>query len=270
MKKKMRVLCGLLALVFLCGCAGNQEATTETQTPTQPTEPAPITTEESLVAAMAQGGRVDMEGDIQLTETLNVKGQIFDGGGYTLTGREHVKDDASTENALTIVSGTIQNLKIQGSYRCLADSKEHPASGDIRIRNVTADGETLALGISKGNGRGTLYVEDSVLLGWTLVGKLATVQFSNCTFGWNSNGTGGHFRNYVDTTMIGCRFEPKVDENGKQIPYNITFYSTTKGVTLYLENCYVGDTLITQENVSRLLKLSRVKDNAVVVRNTEV
>ena len=36
---------------------------------------------------------------------------------------------------------------------------------------------------------------------------------------------------------------------------------------LTLEDCYVGDTLITQDNVGKLLKLS-LTGNKVVVRNT--
>ena len=265
---KKRLFCAVLAVLLLTGCAGTKNTPPETQA--APAEPEPITTEEALATAVERGGRVELAGDIQLTQSLLVKNVILDGGDHTITGQEYVKEDAATENALTITGGTVQNLKIQGAYRCLGASKEHPATGDVRIKNVTADGETLALGINRGNDRGTLHVEDSTLLGWTLVGKLAVVQFTNCTLGWNSKGTGGHFRPYVDTTMIGCRFESKVDENGKETQYNITFYKTTKGVTLYLENCYVGDTLITQDNVGKLLKLTNVKNNAIVVRNSEV
>lgn len=276
MKKVKKVLCALLALVFLCGC-GNTPETAETQATTQPTEPEPITTEEALQTALDNGGRVILEGDIQLTKTMAVKGNILDGNGYTINCQEYNKEDETTGFSVAITSGTLQNIKIVNGYRCICDSKEFSMGDDVRIKNVYADGTTHALSIGRGSREASLYVENSTLLGWTLVNtKLKNAQFTNCTFGFNSfneggePGTRGYFRNYVDTTLIGCRFESLVDENGKETKYCIYFNKETKGVTLYLENCYVGDTLITQDNVSTLLKLRNVENNSVVVRNSEV
>lgn len=269
----MKKITGMLlaVMLLLCSCDSSASttpsATQPTQEQTQPTEPAPITTEEALQAALVANSRVTLEGDIQLTEALVVSGRILDGGGHTITGMEYVEDDATTENAVMIASGTVQNLNVVGAYRCLGDCADYPMQGDVRIKNVYADGTTLALSMSKGSGQYSMYVEDCTLRGWTLVNKMKEVQFTNCTFGWNSNGTGGHLRNYVNTTLIGCRFEGKENADGTVTRYNISFYKSTKGVILTLEDCYVGDTLITQENVTTLLKVS-ANNNTVIVRNS--
>jgi len=273
--KKLKIISILLVMVLLFGGCGEPAATQNTTAPTtqptepatEPTEPDPIDNEEALRAALEAGGRVNLEGDIQLTQTLGVKGNIFNGGGHTITGMEYVEGDASTENALSISSGTVENLNIQGAYRCLGDSKDFPATGDVRIKNVTADGTTLALGLSKGSGQGTLYVDGCTLRGWVLHNKFKEAIFTNCTFSWNSLGTGGDLRPYVYTELINCRFEGKTDENGKYTPYRINFYKNSKGVILVLENCYVGDTLITEQNINSLLTV-KAKNNTIIVRNS--
>jgi len=275
--KKIKVLCVLLAAVLLCGCANaKKETLAETTQPTEP-ERTPITTEEELQAALDNGGRVQLDGEIQLTETLVVKGNILDGNGNTVNCQDYNEEDETTGYSVAITSGTLQNIRVVNGYRCICDTKEFSMGNDVRIKNVYADGTTHALSIGRGSREASLYVEDSTLLGWNLVNtKLKTAQFTNCTFGFNNYneegkpGTRGNFRNYVDTTLIDCRFENKVDENGKVTKYCIYFNKSTKGVTLYLENCYVGDTLITQDNVSTLLNLKNVKNNNVVVRNSGV
>jgi len=272
MKKSIKILSMLLVLAtLLCGCddaTATQNTTAPSTQPTEATEPTPITTEEALQAALDSSGRVALEGDIQLTKPLAVRGNVLDGNGYTITCQEYNEEDETTEFSVAITSGTVQNIRIVGGYRCICDSKEIPMGQDVRIKNVYADGTVHALSIGRGSKEASLYVEDCTLLGWSLVNtKLKAAQFTNCTFGWNSGGNGGHFRPYVNTELIGCRFEPKVDENGKQTRYNISFNKKTSGVTLLLEDCYVGDTLITQDNVKTLLKVAAYNNN-VVVRNT--
>ena len=179
-------------------------------------------------------------------------------GGYTAV---------CTMPNLNPVPDSVENLNIQGAYRCLGDSKDFPATGDVRIKNVTADGTTLALGLSKGSGQGTLYVDGCTLRGWVLHNKFKEATFTDCTFSWNSLGTGGDLRPYVYTELINCRFEGKTDENGKYTPYRINFYKNSKGVILVLENCYVGDTLITEQNINSLLTV-KAKNNTIIVRNS--
>lgn len=280
--KSMKLLCILLAVALLCGCNSTAETapdTQSTQPATEPTAPAPINTEEALRTALEANSRVTLEGDIQLTRGVGVAGKILNGGGYTITGPElqqeevetesgkEKKNVADTETAVLFSKGTIENMTIRGAYRCLGDGNGYSMGEDVRINNVDAEGTLYALQTRSGNGNGSLYVENCTLRGWVNIQKVKTSQFTNCTFGYTSEGKNGYFRCFMDSTLIGCRFEPFVDENGKSTPYNISFYKTTSGVTLVLEDCYVGDTLITQENVTKLLKVT-AKNNKVVVRNS--
>ena len=282
MKKIVRMSALLLTLVLLLpGCGAAVEETAPTAT--QPTAPllAEVTTQEELVEGLANSPRVTLTADMELTEMVGMKdNRILDGGGHTITGPElqqveveteegkEMQNVVETENALMICSGTVENLNIKGAYRCLGDCKAYPMTGDVRIKNVNAEGTLYALSIGRGNKEGSLYVENCTLRGWVNINKIKNAQFTNCTFGFDSNGKNGYFRCFIDTTMIGCNFEPWVKENGSTTRYNISFYKSTSGVTLTLEDCYVGDTLITQENVGKLLKLT-LTGNKVVVRNTQ-
>ena len=282
MNKITRISALLLTLALLLpGCGATNEETAPATT--QPTVPllAEVATQEELVAGLAASPRVTLTADLQLTEMVGMKdNRIFNGGGHTITGPElqqveveteegkEMQNVVETENALMICSGTVENVNIKGAYRCLGDCKAYPMTGDVRIKNVNAEGTLYALSIGRGDKSGSLYVDDCTFRGWVNINKIKTAQFRNCTFGFDENGKNGYFRCFIDTTMIGCNFEPWVKENGSTTRYNISFYKSTSGVTLTLEDCYVGDTLITQDNVGKLLKLT-LTGNKVVVRNTQ-
>ena len=277
--KKWKMICLLLAVTCLWGCAKTAQTEPPQTEPVKPAGPVAVTTEDELRTALEGNSRVYMANDILLTGGVAVTGGILDGGGYTITGPElqqeevetedgkEMKNIPNTETAVQFSKGVIENMTIRGAYRCLGNGKGHSVSGDVRIKNVDAEGTLYALQTSSGSGSGSLYVENCTLRGWVNINKVRTSQFKDCTFGFTSEGKNGYFRCFIDSTMIGCHFEPFVDENGKKTPYNISFYKSTSGVTLVLEDCYVGDTLITQENVGKLLKLT-LRGNQVVVRNT--
>lgn len=283
MKKLTKLVALLLAAVTLLGgCSGNAAPTEPTET--QPTVPliAEVDTQEALIAALAESPRVTLTGDIQLTQMVGMKGRILDGGGHTITcqevqqvevedenGKKTMENVPETEDGLMIGSGTVENLNIVGAYRCLGDSKDCPMVGDVRIKNVYAEGTKLAMAFGRGGKSGALYVENSTLRGWVLINGIQDARFENCTFGYDSNGKNGYFRPYRDVTFVNCNFESYVDENGKVSKYNISFYSTTDGLIIVLEDCYVGDTLITQDNLKDLVKVNTSK-NTVVVRNSSI
>ena len=265
MKKSIRALSLLLALILLLsGCSTG----TKSEDATVADQPEPIDTEEALYAALKTGGRVVLEGDIQLTEQLVIQGNIFDGGGYTITGMEYDKEDDTTHNGVIVTGGTVENLRIVGAYKCIGDCTGYGASRDVRIKNVYADGHTVAMNFGRGDRNSSLYVENCTLLGWVLHSKMKEVVFTDCTFGRNSRDTGSDYRAYCDATLIGCHFESKFDENGKEIRYTINFNKTTKGVTLILEDCDVNGTLITEDNIGTLLKLKNVENNTIRVQNS--
>lgn len=265
MKKIIRILCVTLALATLCGCGA--PAATE-PVATEPAAPllTEVNTQSDLMAALETSPRTVLTGDIQLTQMIGVKNRILDGGGHTIIGMPYVEGDAATENAVMVTSGTVENLTIRGAYRCLGDCEEYPLIGDVRIKNVTADGTLLAMAFGRGGKNGSVYVQDSTLRGWVLINGIQDARFENCTFGYNSEGKNGYLRVYRDVTLVNCNFENLVDANGKVTRYNINFHKDTKGKAVILENCYVGDTLITEDNVETLLKVA-LYNNRLEIRN---
>lgn len=216
--------------------------------------------------AMKSSGRVEMGGDIALSAEVVVKGNILNGGGYTLTGPTYVDGNTATENAITLTSGTVENVTVKGAYRGIGDSQENGVSGDVRINNVTVDSDVYVLNFAYGNGQTGLYVTESTLQGWTSYTKFNKVTFTQCTFGWCESGKYGALRPYVDTTLSGCKFEGKTEEDGTVTPFNISFKDGSSGILLVLEDCYVGETLITQENLEELLNVN-LANNTIEVRN---
>ena len=267
MKKFVKFLSLMLAMVtLLCGCAhANTEPATEA---TQPA-PEPITTEELLAAALEENGRVIIAGDMTVTKGVLVNDNFVEGGGYTLTAPVYDEEDINTSAALFITKGTIENVTIKGGYRGIGTTSEHRASGEIRIKNVDLDGENCGLYIGHGTSQGPLYVDNSNLGSQTVFNKVTSAQFTNCTFQWNESGSKGNLTAYTDVTISNCRFENLVQADGTVKKYTIAFGSNVDGFTMTLENCYVGDTLITQDNISTLLKVLPRK-NTIQVHNTEV
>jgi len=265
MKAMMKAVCLLMALtVLLCGCSDTKETTpAQTQAP----EPAAITTEADLAAALEGTGRVVLGVDLELTAEVIVHGQILDGGGHTLTGPAYEEGKAESENGITVTGGTVENVTVQGDYRCIGDRKGQGANSDVRLKNVTVNGDTYALNFGYGNGQASLYVENSTLRGWSSYTKFQQAIFTNCTFSWSESGANGNLRPYINTTLIGCHFEGKTEADGTVTPFNLSFKSGTDGVMLTLEDCYVGDTLITEENIGELLNVNAY-GNIVQVRNT--
>lgn len=266
MRKYIKVTALLLALICLCGCAKTVDTSPTETMPTQP-ESTPITTEELLVAALEQDARVMIAGDITTTKGAVVKNNLLDGGGHTLTAPVYDKEDPNTSAALFITKGTIENVTVKGGHRGIGTTSEHRASGEIRIKNVDLDGENCGLYIGSGDNQGAMYVENSRLGSQTVFNKITYAQFTNCTFHWNESGTKGNLTAYSNVTLIGCRFEHLVLEDGTQKRYTIAFSGSVDGLTMILEDCYVGDTLITSENISRLLNV-KPNNGTIQVRNT--
>ena len=246
--------------MLLCACG--QKPAEDTTAPTA----AAVTTEEALKAALEDGGRVALGGDIALSAAVVLRGHLFDGGGYTLTGPEYVENNVSTENGITIVSGSVENVTIKGAYRGIGDNKENGVSGDIRIKNVAVDSDIYALNFGYGSGMTGMFVTGSTFNGWTSYTKLAEAKFTECTFGWSESGAQGTLRPYINTTLTDCTFVSKTDADGTVTPFNISFKSGSTGISLMLENCYVGETLITQENINELLNVN-LEGNTIDIRN---
>lgn len=275
--KYTKLICSLLAAVLmLSACGGTGEnapstdtidvPTTETTEPETSAAPA-IDNEGALTTALQTIGMATMEADISLTQEVLVKGGFLDGSGYTLTAPVYTEGNVATENGVTVTGGTVQNVTIVDAYRCIGDSKENQKTQDVRLNNVTVDGGTYALNFGYGSADYGLYVTDSTLYGWSSYTKFKEAVFTDCTFGWGNSKSTANLRPYIDTVLIGCHFEGKTEADGTYVPFNIMFKADSSGVTLMLEDCYVGDTLITQENLEELLHVEAY-GNTIKVRNS--
>lgn len=276
--KYTKLLCLLLtAVLLLSACGGTGAATPTTDTTAAPTTEAtePETTaapaidnEETLTAELQTKGMATLEADIALTKEAVVNGGLLEGAGYTLTGPVYTEGDVTTENGLTVTGGTVQNVTVVDAYRCIGDSKDNPKTKDVRLNNVTVDGGSYALNFGYGSADYGLYVTECTLNGWTSYTKCKEAVFTDCTFGWGNSKSTANLRPYIDTTLMGCRFEGKTEADGTYVPFNIMFKADSSGVTLVLENCYAGDTLITQENLEELLHVDAY-GNTIMVRNRD-
>lgn len=274
MKKILSILLAVALMAALCACGQEQKPAettapatqAPTEAPTEATQPQ-ILTEEALAEALATTYAATLDGDISLTQEVLVGQGTLDGNGYTLTGPTRVEGKPETENAITVTGGTVRNVKVVGAYRGIGDSSAHRVNGNVRLNNVDVDSQVYVLNFGYGNSANGMYVEDSTLKGWTSYTKFVETIFTNCTFGWDSTGANGNLRPYNDTELVGCRFENKVEADGTVVPFNIKFKDGSDGVLLTLVDCYVGDTLITQENADQLLGLA-LYGNTLQIRNT--
>lgn len=275
MEKYIAILLALAVAVSLMGCSGGQEETVptepevtaapETQAPTEPV----IDTEEKLNTALQTSALVELGASLNLTRHVVITNEAFlDGCGNTLTGPQYVEGEPATENGVTMRSGRLENITVRDSYRCIGDSKENPQTGTIRLEDVIVDGPSYALNFGYGDFTQQLIADGSTFLGWSSYTGFAAATFTDCTFGWDSTGENGNLRPYVDTILIGCTFEGKTAEDGSTVPFNISLRENIQGITITLEDCYVGDTLLTQENIGELLNIE-LFDNEIYVSNSE-
>ena len=278
MKILVRIFAFILIVALMAGCGETAETRETTGVTTQPTEtapvetttapietteaPLPVTTQEGLEAALAKKLMVLLEGDIQLTTGVEVKDHHLMGEGYQITAPVYDEENTETYCGVFLTRGTLENVTVKGGYRAIGTSSEHRVTGDMRLTNVVAEGSNSALYVGQGNQDGILYVVDSEFYGRTIYNRRASAYFENCTFGFNDEGSQGNITAYVNTSLVGCRFEPM---EGKK--FSISFASSVDGMTMVLENCYVGDTLITAENIKTLLKV-KANNNTISVFNT--
>ena len=194
----------------------------------------------------ATGGDVTLTEDATLSgvykgygdnkTAVNQNGGTIDGQGHTLT----VKGVNNTwDCSIYTKGGTIKNLTIKGGFRGIFTGG---LSEDLNVENVVLDYCCYTFNADASNGK-SVYFKDCTLNGWTsYTSGFANFSFTNCSFGKGSGGYNyAYLRPYSPTTLENCRFSVDYKMDASQ----------TSGIVL--KNCYVGETLITQENLTELL-----------------
>ena len=170
---------------------------------------------------------------------VKVNGGVLDGNGNTLkvTGA-----GATWDCAINVTGGTIKNLTVAGAMRGIFMGG---ATGDVYIENVNISSCIYTFNSDGGNKNYGVYLTGCTLNGWTSFSDVhKEVVFTDCSFG---SGSGYAFcRPYNDAKFVNCVFA----EGYK--------FDTAYASALVFENCYYGDTLITEENAAELFFGSNV------------
>lgn len=199
-----------------------------------------------LKNAVNEGKNVVLENDITadssaggynvagLTQT---SGGIIDGKGNTLTVNNA---NGTWDCAIYTNGGTIKNLTIDGAFRGIFTAG---LNQNLYIDNVVIDNVCYTISADGSNPNYEIVVTNSTINGWTsYTSGFKAVSFEKCNFG---KGTGGYkyayCRPYNATTFTDCTFEAGYEFDA----------TATNGIVF--ENCYVGETLITAENITTLL-----------------
>ena len=271
MKIVKKVCVFLLTFLLLAGCGQTVTPTETTQAPeaTVTTEPVEtttangdvVTTQQDLAAALKFSNHVALGCDIQLTAGVELSKGALSGNGYTLFAPTYDEDDAGTTASIFLISGTVENISLIGGNRSMSTDPNHRMLGNIRLNNVMSDAYS-ALYVGHGDNEHNLDAINCQFYGKTVFSRLAKAYFADCTFGYNSAGTQGCVWAYRDATFLNCRFEGTDDAK-----FGLIIPKEEDSRTVILENCYVGDTLITQENLEELLDVNNKGNNTIRVVN---
>lgn len=210
-----------------------------------------------------KGQTLTLSSDAIVEGTVSVNDGTFYGAGHTLSVPEKKAD--ITDNGMIRPSGeaSIFNLTIDGKGLQTAAGKNLRAfyitkPGNYTIDNVKTTGTGYALNAQPTSGEITLIVSNSTFEGWTSYNSRVTATFKNVNFTCGTYSyvegnefTNGYFRPYGSTTLTNCTFEGKTAEKG----YTIDLGSLGSGKKVIFDNCYVGETKITKENIGTLVKV---------------
>ena len=217
---------------------------------------AVATNDDELQAALADKKSVVLTNDIASNGPLAIYGSVVDGNGNTINANS---GSDAYESGVTVAEGTLQNVTVSGAFRALGvgGSGAYKMTGDAYYKNVTTVGATYGFNIGVGNGK-KIYVSDSTIGDWNSYSGLSGAEFTNCTF-----ISAGYF--YASQrisanatfTYTNCKFEQNTYNNANGTE-NYYLDSYEGSGTIVLKNCYVGNTLVTAENVTTLFQIDGV------------
>ena len=257
----MKKFCIILMIsLLLTGCS----QTTKTTEPVETTKAAGdvVTTQENLAVALKFSPRVTLGSDIQLTAGVVLSQTTLSGDGYQLLAPSYKKEAAETHASIFLVSGNVENINLIGGNRGMSTTPDYRMLGHIRLTNVVSNAYS-ALYVGHGDNEHNLDAINCEFYGKTVFSRIAQAYFSECTFGYNTTHEQGSVWAYRDSRFVNCRFEGMGDEK-----FDFIIPKEEIGRTVILENCYVGDTLITQDNLYELLDVNNQGSSTIRVDNS--
>lgn len=216
-----------------------------------------VNTVPALLKALQNGADVVFVGDLGIepaegsngygaTGASQKNGGVIDGNGYTL---DVSGANGTWDSGINTTGGTIKNITITGAFRGIFINKNSSHTERVILDNVTITPGAYTISCDSAANQG-LTATNCTFNGWTSFAKtLGDAEFINCHF--DTNGSYKYMRPYAPTVLEGCTF---------CAGYALDATRTT----VTLKNCYVGDTLITADNVVSLLGEDAAK---VVVSN---
>lgn len=253
--KIIKRTCAFFLAFLLVGC-GNVAA------PTEPVETAePIVTQAALEKALATTAQVEMGGDIQLRSGVTLESNVLVGNGYQLLAPTYDENAAETTASIFLVSGNVENIVLNGGNRSMTTDPNHRMLGHIRLTNVVSSAYS-ALYVGHGDNEHNLDAVHCEFYGKTVFSRIAKAYFADCTFGYNTTHEQGCVWAYRDARFVNCRFEG-MGEN----KFQLIIPKEESNREVIFENCYVGDTLITEDNIEQLLKVNNQGSNTIRVSN---
>lgn len=207
---------------------------------------------EELKDALQNSDYVILSGDVSAPAAgsngygksgYTVNNTVLDGNGNTL---DVSNSNGTWDSAINTTGGTIQNVTITGAFRGIF-IKSGANATRVYLNNVVSTPGAYTISCDQASNQG-LTATNCTFNGWTSFAKtLGDAEFINCHF--DTNGSYKYMRPYAPTVLKGCTF-------------CAGYVLDATRTTVTLENCYVGDTLITAENITSLLGGSAA--NAVV------
>lgn len=198
---------------------------------------------EELKDALQNSDYVILSGDVSAPAAgsngygksgYTVNNTVLDGNGNTL---DVSNSNGTWDSAINTTGGTIQNVTITGAFRGIF-IKSGANATRVYLNNVVSTPGAYTISCDQASNQG-LTATNCTFNGWTSFAKtLGDAEFINCHF--DTNGSYKYMRPYAPTVLEGCTF---------CAGYALDATRTT----VTLKNCYVGDTLITAENITSLL-----------------
>ena len=199
---------------------------------------------------------VTMTDSIQISDINSrpsmTNGGTIDGNGETLSYTGERNSDNGSVGVLTTTGGSVSNLTIDGGEngRALFVTS---LTKDLCVENCVLDGAYSFNASINPPAVYSISFTNTEFKSWVSYGNgVLSASFNNCDFDY-------YLRPYCNTDLTSCTFAEG---------FELNVLPSISGITITLTDCFVGDTLVTADNVVSLLHLDEHTKTWVTINNT--